>query len=177
MHPLLKKLEGGDRRSLGNVGQVVEDVLNDHSLFAILIDGLFVDSPLIRMRAADAIEKITVDHREYLHPFKQRLILLSGRTTQQEVKWHLSQILPRLKLKSNEKKTVVKNLFGFLNDRSKIVVTFALQALADFAAEDEKLRPLVIRLVTEFIATGSPAIKSRGRKLLERLNKSEPLND
>jgi hypothetical protein len=41
MHPLLKQLEGGDRRSLGNVGQVVGDVRNDPSLFEILIDGLF----------------------------------------------------------------------------------------------------------------------------------------
>jgi hypothetical protein len=177
MHPLLKQLEGGDRRSLGNVDQVVQDVRNDPSLFAILIDGLFVDSPLIRMRAADAIEKITRDHREYLHPFKQRLILLTDLTTQQEVKWHLAQILPRLQLKSNEKKTVVKNLFDFLNDRSKIVVTFALQALADFAAEDGILRPRVIRVVEELIETGSPAIKSRSRKLLEQLNKSEPFND
>ena len=177
MHPLLKQLEGGDRRSLGNVGQVVEDVRNDPSLFEILIDGLFMDSPLIRMRTADAVEKITTDHCEYLQPFKQRLILLSGRTTQQEIKWHLAQILPRLKLKSNEKKAVVKNLFDFLNDRSKIVVTFALQALADFAEEDEKLRPRVIRIVEELIETGSPAIKNRSRKLLEKLNKSEPLND
>ena len=169
MHPLLKQLEGGDRRSLGNVGQVVEDVRNDPSLFEILIDGLFMDSPLIRMRTADAVEKITTDHCEYLQPFKQRLILLSGRTTQQEIKWHLAQILPRLKLKSNEKKAVVKNLFDFLNDRSKIVVTFALQALADFAEEDEKLRPRVIRVVEELIETGSPAIKSRSRKLLEKL--------
>lgn len=107
MHPLLKQLEGGDRRSIGNVSDVVEEVRNDPSLFEILIDGLFADSPIVRMRAADATEKITADHREYLQPFKQRLIFLSGRTTQQEVKWHLAQILPRLKLQPNEKKTIV----------------------------------------------------------------------
>ena len=140
MHALLKQLEGGDRRSIGRVCEVVEDVRNDPSLFSVLIEGLFLDDPILRMRSADATEKITADHPEYLQPFKQKLIHLSGHTTQQEVKWHLAQITPRLELEPNEKKTIVKNLFTYLNDKSKIVVTFALQALSDFAVEDENLR-------------------------------------
>jgi hypothetical protein len=171
MHALLKKLEGGDRRSIGSAGEVVEDVLKDSSLFEILIDGLFVDDPLIRMRASDAAEKITADFPEYLQPFKQRLIRLAGQTAQQEVKWHLAQILPRLDLEPKDKKIIIKNLFSYLNDKSKIVVTFALQALADLAVEDKKLRSRVIGVLKELTETGSPAVKSRGRKLLEKLNR------
>ena len=170
MHPLLKKLSGGDRRSLGQVHEVVEKVRDDSSLFAILIDGLFLDDPVIRMRSADAVEKITADRPESLQPFKQRLIQLSGQTSQQEVKWHLSQILPRIELEPGEKKTIVKNLFLYVNDSSKIVVTFALQALADFAVEDKNLRARVIPVLDEFARTGSAAIKSRSKKLLVRLN-------
>jgi hypothetical protein len=176
MHPLLRKLEGGDRRSIGNVGDVVEAVRNNPSLLEVLIEGLVADSPLIRMRAADAAEKVTAEHREYLQPFKKRLILIAGRATQQEVKWHLAQMLPRMELDAGEKKTVVNHLFDYLNDRSKIVVTFALQALADFADEDNNLRPRVIRTVKELVETGSPAIKSRGRKLLGKLCTSKPSN-
>jgi hypothetical protein len=169
MHALLKKLQGGGRRSIGKVQEVVEDVRNDFSLFEVLVDGLFAEDPLIRMRAADALEKITADFPEYLQPFKSRLIRLTGETTQQEVKWHLAQILPRLELKSDEKKEIVKKLFLYLNDKSKIVVTFALQALADLAVEDKNLQPRIIRVLEEFTQTGSPAIKSRGRKLLKQL--------
>ena len=169
MHALLKKLEGGDRRSIGKVREVMEDVRKTPSLIAVLIDGVFLDDPIIRMRAADAAEKISSDHPEYLQPFKQKLIKLSGQTTQQEVKWHIAQILPRLELEAREKKTITKNLFMYLNDKSKIVVTFALQALADFAENDEKLRSRVIPVLEEFIRTGSPAIKARGKKLLARL--------
>ena len=169
MHALLKKLQGGDRRSIGKVDEVVEDIRNDSSLFGVLVDGLFEGDPLIRMRAADAIEKITAAFPEYLQPVKQRLIRLAGETTQQEVKWHLSQILPRLKLEPDEKNEIVKSLFLYLNDKSKIVVTFALQALTDFAVDDKKLQPRIIRVLKEFMQTGSPAIKSRGRKLLKVL--------
>jgi hypothetical protein len=59
--------------------------------------------------------------------------------------------------------------FLAFNDKSKIVVTFALQALADFAVEDKNLQPRIIRVLEEFTQTGSPAIKSRGRKLLKQL--------
>jgi len=171
MHELLKKLGGGDRRSIGRVEEVVEDVLRDPSLFENLLDGMFVDAPIVRMRAADAVEKATANQRHLLQPHKSRLIRLADQADQQEVRWHMAQILPRLQLDPGEKKMVVNILYAYLNDRSKIVVTFALQALADFAAEDQKLQPDVVRLLQELIETGSPAIKSRGRKLLERLKK------
>jgi hypothetical protein len=60
-------------------------------------------------------------------------------------------------------------LFLYIDDKSKIVVTFALQALTDFALEDIKLQPRMIRVLQEFIRSGSPAIKSRSRKLLKHL--------
>jgi hypothetical protein len=81
----------------------------------------------------------------------------------------MAQILPRLALKPKGRKTIIDILFTYLNDKSKIVVTFALQALADFAAEDNGLKPRVIRVLEEFNETGSPAIKSRSRKLLQKL--------
>ena len=121
------------------------------------------------MRTADAVEKITLKKPDLLHPHKKNLIRLAGDTKQQEVRWHMAQILPRLILKSDDRKTIGEIFFAYLNDKSKIVVTFALQALADFAAEDKKLRPRVIRVLEDLNETGSPAIKNRGRKLLERL--------
>ena len=57
---LLAKLQGGDRRSIGRVDEVVREVLADPSLFRLLFEGMLHEDPLIRMRAADAPEK---DHR------------------------------------------------------------------------------------------------------------------
>jgi hypothetical protein len=169
MHAILKKLQGGDRRSIGKVDEVVDIVLGSLCLFENLIKGLFVDDPIVRMRTADAVEKITVDQPDLIKPYKKILIRLAGDTDQQEVRWHMAQILPRLTLKPRDRKTIVEIFFAYLNDESKIVVTFALQALADFAVEDKKLRPRVIRVLEELTETGSPAIKNRGRKLLLKL--------
>jgi len=169
MHAILKKLQGGDRRSIGRVDEVVDIVFGSPALFEKLIDGLFVDDPVVRMRTADAVEKITVDQPDFIKPFKRELIRLAGQADQQEVRWHMAQILPRLTLKPGDKKTIVEIFFAYLNDKSKIVVTFALQALADFAVEDKKLRPRVVKVLEELTETGSPAIKNRGRKLLKKL--------
>lgn len=171
MGDILDKLAGGDRRSVGRVAEVVEAVLDKPGLFESLIDGLRMEDAVIRMRAADAIEKITLKHPEYLQPYKGQLIRLSAITTQQEVRWHMAQILPRLALSPKQRENVVETMFTYLADKSKIVVTFSLQALSDFAAEDNKLRTRVIAVLEKELATGSPAIKSRSRKLLAKLGR------
>ena len=63
---VLHKLAGGDRRSVGRVGEVVQDVLADPDLFDTLFRGMVDQDPVIRMRSADAVEKITAVRPEYL---------------------------------------------------------------------------------------------------------------
>ena len=169
MGDVLQKLAGGDRRSIGKVEEVVADVLNDPALFDALFDGILCDDPIVRMRSADAVEKITAEHPEYLQPYKGRLIRQAAKIAQQEVRWHVAQMLPRLELSGEEYVAAMELLLGYLNDESRIVKTFAMQALADFAERDANLRPQVIELLEELTETGSPAMKSRGRKLLEKL--------
>jgi hypothetical protein len=172
MHGILQKLTGGDRRSIGNVESVVRDIKNNPALFGVLFEGLTGDDALIRMRAADAVEKISADHPHLLQPFKKTIIRLAGESRQQEVRWHMAQIIPRLALTPREKARVVAILFDYLDDTSKIVVTFSLQALSDLAVEDQKLRPRVIEVLKDLTVIGSPAVKSRGRKLLVLLSHS-----
>ena len=57
----------------------------------------------------------------------------------------------------------------YLEDRSSIVKTFALQGLADLAQDDLGLRPRVLEILREATRTGTAAMKARSRKLLTRL--------
>jgi hypothetical protein len=166
---LLNKLAGGDRRSIGKSNEVVADVIRNPSLFGPVFQGMLSDDPLIRMRSADAVEKITVMHPEYLQPYKEKLIKQVATSEQQEVRWHIAQMIPRLELNQEERTAVFEILFDYLNDRSNIVKTFSMQALADLAEKDTSLRVQVIPLLEELTRTGSPAMRSRGRKLLQRL--------
>jgi hypothetical protein len=71
MRSLLNKLSGGDRRSIGRCDEVVAQVLREPSLFAVLIAGLDADDPVVCMRVADALEKISLQHPDWLWPYKQ----------------------------------------------------------------------------------------------------------
>ncbi|MCL4304078.1 MAG: ACT domain-containing protein, partial [Anaerolineae bacterium] len=147
MNDLLKKLSGGDRRSIGRSDEGVAEVLADPSRFPLLFEGLLGDDPLIRMRAADAVEKITARHPDYLQPYKNKPIGQVAQINQQEVRWHVAQLLPRLRWSEAERVQVVEILLAYLNDASRIVKTFAMQALADLAGQDDHLRPQVIPLL------------------------------
>jgi hypothetical protein len=166
---ILSKLRGGDRRSIGKVGEVVAVVRKKPDLFNDLVAGLFDEDPVVRMRAADAMEKITSDNPGFLTPFKDELLHLAKVTQQQDLRWHLAQMIPRLKLRPKETAVATEIFFEYLNDKSKIVVTFAMQALADLAIKKPDITARVIRVIEKLIQTGSPAIQSRGKKLLPKM--------
>jgi hypothetical protein len=169
IHELLERLTGGDRRSIGRSNEVGAFVLDKPSLFGVLLSELWSSNPLIRMRAADALEKITVRHTEWLHPYKEQLIAQVAQSQEQEVRWHVAQMFPRLQTSQEERAAIVAILLNYLGDTSKMVKTFATAALTDLAEQDAGLRPEVLRVLEEQTRTGSPAMQSRGRKLLHRL--------
>lgn len=170
MHPLLERLKGGDRRSIGRSEEVVKLVLSRPGLFAVLMDGLRSKDPLIRMRCADAAEKVTARKPEWLVPYKIMLIDEIAAIDQQEVRWHAAILFTRLKLTRTERKKVASILKNWLDEKSRIVQTFSLQALADLSKEDPGLRAEVKRLAGKRIKTAPPSVRSRAQKLLKELN-------
>jgi hypothetical protein len=169
---ILRKLEGGDRRSIGRSNEVVAEVLGNRKLFGALFVGLSVDDPVVRARAADAVEKISTVHPEYLHPYKAQLLGELACCWQKEVRWHVAQILPRLRWNAQERQQVYDTLTGYLCDSSSIVKTFAMQGLADLTTQAPELRPAVLRQLQKLTVSGTPAMRARGRKLLVVLSGS-----
>lgn len=169
MHPLLQKLTGADRRSIGKSNAVVAEVLSAPQLFGILFNGMLDDDPVLRMRCADAVEKVSAIHPEYLQPYKKQLLQQVAKIEQQEVRWHVAPLFSRMALTAKERRVAVEILAEYLKDKSKIVKTFSMQALADIAAQDEKLRRPLIKQLEKLTRTGSPAMQARGKKLLAKL--------
>ena len=94
MSETLEKLRGGDLRSIGKVSEVVQQVENYPVLFESVFDGLFDDDPVVRMRSADVIEKVTQSKPELLTGYESKVISILATTEQQEVCWHMAQIAP-----------------------------------------------------------------------------------
>lgn len=170
MNRIEKLLSVGDLRTTGKSEEVVKQVTSDPKLFGDVINAIHSGNPGVRMRASDAVEKITRDNPEWLKAYKKQLLTKIAFINQKEVRWHTAQILPRLNLTKKERGKVYEIIQSYLKDESSIVKTFAMQALTDLAMQDcgyvNKVQSQVKRLMKE----GSPAMKSRGQKLLVTLD-------
>lgn len=167
---LLKMLSGGDMRSIGRSEEAAGEVLANPFLFKELVQGMESEDPIIRMRAADAAEKVTAHNPMLLEKHKKKILAIAP-IDQQEVRWHIAQMTPRIPWNAAERKKVMAFLHEYLKDKSSIVRTFAMQALAELALEDSRLRPSIIRTIEQLTTTGTPAMRSRGRKLLPLLKR------
>jgi hypothetical protein len=159
-------LRGGDRRSIGKSNQIAKLVLSEPKRFAELLLCLWVKDPLVRMRAADAAEKITAKRPELLNAHKRELLGLLAEAEQIELRWHLASMVPRLELTAPERQCATAALLHYLEDRSSIVKTFAMQALVDLARQDPTQRETAKQVLEKVLRTGTPAMKARARKLL-----------
>lgn len=166
---ILALLQGRDRRSIGRSNQVAAAVSKNSTLFPDLISGLWHEDPLVRMRAADAAEKVTRKSRELLQPYKKELLALLNDAEEPELRWHLAVMIPRLELDGGEKKLVASVLERYLDDSSSIVKTFALQGMTDLAQSDQDIRQQAIQFLRLAARNGTPAMKARSRRLLGRL--------
>jgi HEAT repeat protein len=166
MEDILEKLKGGDLRSTGRADEVAQEVLSAPEQVGMLVEGLEHELAVVRMRAADALEKVSRQRPEVLLPFKTRLLEHGARAEQQEVRWHLAQIIPRLALTVEECRQAAEFLFAYLSDRSRIVQTMALQALFDLSRQDAALSPRVQAVLEDLVENGPPSVRARARKLL-----------
>ena len=160
-----KYLEGGDLRTIGGV-KFLLPLIRDQKDFDILFRYMYSKDRPIVMRAADAVEKITIGHPEYLAGHKRDLLALLQSAEDKELKWHLSLLVSRLPLNDHELKLVLAKLKEWASDpaESRIVRVNALQALCEIKDQDPGLekdfRILIGKLQKEEIASINARIRN-----------------
>ncbi len=172
MNKILQKLIQGDMRTIGESQEVVDEVLNDNTLFHDLFEGLTDANPAVRMRSADALEKVTAQKPELLKPYKNKLIEIAKETTQQEVQWHIAQMFGTLKLEDGENVKVYKILNDYYQtSKSNIVKVMSLETMCHIAQSDEALKNNVEKILIGAIKHSSPSITARAKKLQRKYYK------
>lgn len=169
---LRNQLKPGDRRTTGAADTITQEVLAKPDLFPEVLDGLDDPDAGVRMRSADVIEKVSAAKPDLLYPYKQRLIKLAKTASQQEVQWHLAQILGRLPLSGHEIQIVYQILTHYIDTtKSKIVQVFSLQTLTDLATKQPALLSAVYQKIQIVAQHNAPSVVSRSKKLLAVLDK------
>jgi hypothetical protein len=119
------------------------------------------------MRAADALEKASRSRPDLLTAHKATLLGSIAEINQQEVRWHLLQILPRLSLTADEQCEWFKRAVQWMQSDSRIVAAEALSALFELARSDESLRAQAVMIAVQALDGPPPALRARARKLLK----------
>ena len=153
----------------GRVWEVVELVEGQPRKLAHLIECLFDENPAVASLAADALERVTRDRPHQAQRWKEPLLGLLAETTEKKVRWNLALVLPRLKLTTPECRRIAAVLNTWSSDRSSIVKTAALHAMADLTRQDPESLPDVLDLLRLAGRSGTPAMRARSRILLKSL--------
>ncbi len=85
----------------------------------------------------------------------------------------MAQVAPRLDCTVNEENEIIEALKMYLLHKSKIVIVSAMESLAIFAERNSSILYEVIEIIKVQKENGSPAVQSRGRKLLQRLKRKQ----
>nr|VFJ46126.1 MAG: hypothetical protein BECKDK2373B_GA0170837_101241 [Candidatus Kentron sp. DK] len=168
---LVDRLRGGDLRSIGAAGEIVAEIGDKQELFDEVFSGIYLDVPVVRMRAADVIEKVAHGHPHLLRKHKEAILSRWDEYQQKEVKWHIALLVSYLELSSRERQSVVARLTNWVMDEqeSRIVRVNAMEGLAGIASQAPTLRERVRKLFEVQVRRGTPAMRARGRKLLGAL--------
>lgn len=174
MNKFEKNLRGGDLRSIGASNKIVKEI-DTQDEFDQLFRFLFHADRLVVMRAADAIEKISHRHPEYLQKHNKELFDIAGRNTEKELKWHLAQILPRLRLSKTDLDKSWKLLLIWAKDNrnSKIVRVNSIQALYELTLVDNKFAKELLELFLDLSREEVLSINARIRKIQKQMINSK----
>lgn len=128
---------GGKSNSLGLVDDVIAVVLQDKSRMEELYDCLFVNDAWVRMRAADALEKICRQHPDWLTPYVDRFQAELAESSQPSIQWHIAQMYAQIDLTDPQKQCAMRWLSDLLSTTEVdwIVSANAMDTLAKFTQD------------------------------------------
>lgn len=163
----------GDMRTTGEADYIAHFVLKYPKRFSEVFNLMADREAGVRMRAADATEKVCRQRPQLIKPYIGKLIAKIAPIAQQEVQWHVAQLFGHATLTKAQTKKAVDILFTYIKEtESNIVKVFSIQALADIAERDSQYKKAVLALIAKEMKSGHKSIVSRGRKLLRQLSES-----
>jgi hypothetical protein len=161
----------------GRVPEVVEWIADAPRRLHGLIELLWDDDAGVASRAADALERVTREASPALwrvvEAYKAELMGLLADAILPRVRWNLALTLPRMTLTVPECRRIRAVLETWGDDKSSVVKTTALHAMADLTRQDPDCLPEVLDLLRMSGRSGTPAMRARSRILLKALERPE----
>jgi hypothetical protein len=150
-------------------------VLENPRLCRRLVESLWDEDEGVAGRAADALETVAAESPRTVARWKDALLGLLVEAGPIKLRWHLALIVTGMRLTRPECQRVYDALQGWLDHRSSIVKTCAMQGIAELTRQDLSLKDGVLDLLRVLSRSGTPAMRARGRVLVEQIEKGKDL--
>ena len=171
MRGFRETLSGGNRTSVGDADKVISKLLKNPAGLSEIYSLFLDEDPVIAMRASYVAMRVAEQKPESVHPFTKELLKNLDLYTQQEVRWHIPQLLVHLKLARAQKRKAYEVIMDWAEtDKSKIVGYYSFQAAADFAESDDDLFQDFVPRIRKANKTGAKSIQNRCKKIAKQLN-------
>lgn len=165
-------LSGGHPNSLGRTEEVVGLVLADGSRLEQLFGCLESPDAVVRMRAADGLEKVCRERPEWFEPQIERLLGEVGAIAQPSVQWHTAQMLGHLypRLNSEQRRRAVGLLRRYLTASDDwIVLNVTMEILAEWSRDRAELTAWLLPELERLQADQRKSVAGRAAKLHAKL--------
>ena len=170
MKSVREKLTGGTRTSVGSADEVIQKLLKNTAGLSVIYDLFLDEDPVVAMRASYVAMKVAEQKPDSVEPFAKDLLKNLNLYTQQEVRWHIPQLLAHLNLSLAQRRKAYEVLMQWSEtDKSKIVGYYSLQTAANFAETDDKLLQDFIPRLKKANKLGAKSIQNRCKKIAKQL--------
>jgi hypothetical protein len=135
-------LKGGHSNSLGRTQEVVDSVLAEHARLEELFATMADPDEVVRLRVGDALEKVCRKQPGWFVVHAERLLGDLGQIEQPSVRWHVAQILQRLRsdLSGDQARRATQLLQRNLTSSTDwIVLNVTMDVLTEWAHHDPPL--------------------------------------
>jgi HEAT repeat protein len=135
-----------------------------------LFDCVSDPDELVRMRAADALEKISLTHPDWFSPYTDELLTSVSKIQQPSVQWHLALIFNKIALNLDQKHRATAFLLDLIRTPTDWIVTInSITTLATFAKSDPALKQELHPLLIELTKDARKSVAKRASRLLVEL--------
>ena len=164
-------LSGGNRTSIGDADKVISKLLKSPAGLSEIYSLFLDEDPVVAMRASYVAMRVAEHNPESVHPFTKELLKNLDLYTQQEVRWHIPQLLVHLKLTKAQTRRAYEVVMEWAEtDKSKIVGYYGFQAAADFAESDDTLLEDFVPRIRKANKNGAKSIQNRCKKIAKQLD-------
>ncbi len=163
------RLTGGHPNSLGNIEDVVKEVLAENGYFDELFNCYFSDDEVVRLRTSSAMKRICKAQKELLLPYLDRFLTEIAAINQASTQWTLAQLFDLLKKDMSSQqveqaRAIMKNNLAHHNDW--IVLNTTMEVLTKWSDSDTELKEWIKPHLMRLVGDKRKSVANRARKFL-----------